>query len=143
MAVGARVEITNTPGYLPVENTNKLKSIWAKNAAELIGKENVLHVGPRGSSTDMGDLTQIKPGIHPCVGSFSGHSHSRDFKVADVEMAYIISSKIYVLTVIDLLYGGAEAAKEIVRDFTPNLSKDEYLELLDSFSYKRQWMYEG
>jgi len=136
MAIGAQVEITNTPGYLPIENNNKLKSIWAKNAANLIGKENVLHVGPRGSSTDMGDLTQIKPGIHPYVGSFSGHSHSRDFKVVDPEMAYIISSKIYVLTIIDLLYGEAETAKEIIRDFTPNLSKNEYLKLLDSLSYK-------
>lgn len=143
MAVGARVEIINTPGYLPVENNKKLKNIWAKNAAELIGKENVLYVGPRGGSTDMGDLTQIKPGIHPYVGSFSGDLHSREFKVENEDMAYIISSKIYVLTIIDLLYGKAEAAKEIIRDFTPNLSKDEYFKLLDSLSYKRQWQYEG
>ncbi len=143
MAVGAKVEITNTPGYLPVENNNQLKSIWAKNAAELIGKENVLYTGPRGGSTDMGDLTQIKPGIHPYIGSFTGGLHSREFKVAEEEMAYIISSKIYVLTVIDLLSGGAETAKEIIRDFTPNLSKDEYLKLLDSLSYKNHWKYEG
>lgn len=143
MAVGAQVEITNTPGYLPVENNNKLKSIWAKNAAGLVGEENVLHIGPRGGSTDMGDLTQIKPGIHPYVGSFSGELHSRDFKVEDQEMAYIISSKIYVLTIIDLLYGSAETAKEIIRDFKPKMSKAEYLELLDSLSYKRQWRYEG
>ena len=143
MAVGARVEIINTPGYLPIENDKKLINIWAENAAELIGKENVLHIGPRGSSTDMGDLTQIKPGIHPYVGSFSGHSHSRDFKVEDEEMAYIISSKIYVHTIIDLLYGETETAKEIIRDFTPKLSKEEYLKLLDSLSYKRQWKYEG
>jgi len=143
MAVGARVEIINTPGYLPIENDKKLINIWAENAAELIGKENVLHIGPRGSSTDMGDLTQIKPGIHPYVGSFSGHSHSRDFKVEDEEMTYIISSKIYVHTIIDLLYGETETAKEIIRDFTPKMSKDEYLELLDSLSYKRQWRFEG
>ena len=143
MAVGAQVEIINTPGYLPVENNTALKNIWAKNAAELIGKKNVLHVGSRGSSTDMGDLTQIKPGIHPYVGSFSGEPHSRDFKVADPEMAYIISSKIYVLTIIDLLYEKAETAKELIRDFKPTMTKDEYLELLDTLTYKRQWRYEG
>ncbi len=143
MAVGAQVEISNTPGYLPVENNSQLKSIWAKNAAELIGKENVLYIRPRGGSTDMGDLTQIKPGIHPYVGSFSGELHSREFRVAEEEMAYIISSKIYVLTVIDLLYGEAETAKKIIRDFTPKLSKDKYLELLDSLSYKKRWKYEG
>ncbi len=143
MAVGAQEEIINTPGYLPIENDKKLINIWAKNAAELIGEENVLHVGPRGSSTDMGDLTQIKPGIHPYVGSFSGHSHSRDFSVADQEMAYIISSKIYVLPIIDLLFEKAETAKELVRNFEPTMTKDEYLELLDSLTYKKQWRYEA
>lgn len=142
MAVGAQVEITNTPGYLPVENNKELINIWAKNAAKLIGEENVLHIGPKGGSTDMGDLTQIKPGIHPYVGSFSGELHSRDFKVEEAEMAYIIASKIYVLTVIDLLYGEAETAKKIIKNFTPNLSKDEYLTLLDSLFYKKLWKYE-
>lgn len=142
MAVGAQVEITNTPGYLPVENNNELIKIWAKNAALLIGEENIFYMGPKGGSTDMGDLTQIKPGIHPYVGSFSGELHSRDFKVEEAEMAYIIASKIYVLTVIDLLYGEAETAKKIIKNFTPNLSKDEYLTLLDSLFYKKLWKYE-
>ena len=143
MAVGAEIEITNTPGYLPVENNNKLISIWAENAAELVGEENVMYIGPRGGSTDMGDITQIKPGIHPYTGSFSGELHSRDFDVGEEEMAYIISSKIYVQTIIDLLYDKAQSAKEIIREFKPNMSKDEYLKLLDSLSYKTLWKYEG
>ena len=142
MAVGAEVEIINTPGYLPVENNSKLINIWTKNAAELIGVENVIHIGPRGGSTDMGDITQIKPGIHPYTGSFSGELHSRDFGVDEEEMAYIISSKIYVLTIIDLLYDDAHSAREIIRDFKPVMTKDEYLSLLESLSYKRLWKYE-
>jgi amidohydrolase len=143
MAVGAEVEISNTPGYLPVENNTALKNIWVKNAVELLGEKNVLFVGPQGGSTDMGDLTQIKPGIHPYVGSFSGELHSRDFKMDEPEMAFIISSKIYVLTIIDLLFEKAETAKDLIREFKPTMTKDEYLELLDSLSYKKLWRYEG
>ena len=91
----------------------------------------------------MGDLTQIKPGIHPYVGSFSGDLHSKDFKVVDQEMAYLISAKIYLLTIIDLLYNGALKAKEIIADFQPNLSKEEYLNLLDSLTYQTLWKYES
>ena len=143
LAVGAQVEITNIPGYLPIENNEKLKCIWEDNAAKLLGKENVLSVGAKGGSTDMGDLTQIKPGIHPYVGSFSGDLHSKDFKVVDKEMAYLISAKIYLLTIIDLLYDGALKAKEIIADFQPNLSKEEYLDLLDSLTYQALWEYES
>ena len=103
MAVGARVEITNTPGYLPIENNEELTGIWTDNAVQLLGRENVLSVGAFGGSTDMGDLTNIKPGIHPFVGSFSGDLHSKDFEVVDQEMSYITSAKILVHTVIDLL----------------------------------------
>ncbi len=141
MAVGARVEITNTPGYLPIENNEKLTRIWTDNAVELLGRENVLSVGAFGGSTDMGDLTQIKPGIHPFVGSFSGDLHSKDFEVVDREMAYIISAKILVRTVIDLLYGQADKAREIISDFQPALSKEEYLNLLDSLTYQTLWQY--
>lgn len=143
LAVGAQVEITNIPGYLPIENNEKLKCIWEDNAVKLLGKENVLSVGAKGGSTDMGDLTQIKPGIHPYVGSFSGDLHSKDFKVVDKEMAYLISAKIYLLTIIDLLYNGALKAKEIIADFQPNLSKEEYLDLLDSLTYQALWEYES
>ncbi|MQY76097.1 MAG: amidohydrolase, partial [Spirochaeta sp.] len=80
MAVGARVEITNTPGYLPIENNEELTGIWTENAVQLLGRDNVFSIGAFGGSTDMGDLTQIKPGIHPYVGSFSGDLHSKNFK---------------------------------------------------------------
>jgi metal-dependent amidase/aminoacylase/carboxypeptidase family protein len=141
MAVGARVEITNTPGYLPIENNEKFTGIWTDNAVQLLGRENVLSVGAFGGSTDMGDLMHIKPGIHPFVGSFSGDLHSKDFEVVDREMAYIISAKILMRTVIDLLHGQADKAREIISDFQPALSKEEYLNLLDSLTYQTLWQY--
>jgi len=139
MGVGADVEITNTPGYLPIFNDERLANLWMDNASKLLGKENVHLLGPFGGSTDMGDLTHLKPGVHPFVGSFTGDIHSKDFKVDDEEMAFLIPAKIMAMAVIDLLFQEAKEAKEIVSKFKPKLSKGEYLRLLDSFIYQILW----
>ncbi|MCD6120821.1 MAG: amidohydrolase [Spirochaetales bacterium] len=139
MGVGARVEITTTAGYMPLINNDKLQKLMAQNAADLIGKENVLFRGAFGGSTDMGDLTHLKPGIHPMVGGFSGDLHSKDFKITDEEMAFIIPAKINALTVVDLLYGDGGKAKEIISKYKPLLNKKEYEQLLDSLNYKILW----
>jgi amidohydrolase len=139
MGIGAGVEITNTPGYLPICNDEKLAHLWMDNASKLLGKENVHRLGPFGGSTDMGDLTHLKPGIHPFVGSFAGDLHSKDFRVDDEEMAFLIPAKIMAMAVIDLLFKEAREAKGIISRFKPRLSKGEYLQLLNSFTYQTHW----
>ncbi len=139
MGVGASVEIKTTAGYLPLRNDKQLSDLWMKNAAEIVGEDNVSYTGPFGGSTDMGDMTHLKPGIHPMVGAFSGDLHSKDFKVTDEEMAFIIPAKINALTVIDLLYGDECMAEKITADFTAEFSKDKYEELLDSLTYNLIW----
>ncbi len=139
MGVGASVEITTTAGYLPLNNNSKLSDLWMANASRLVGRENVSYTDPFGGSTDMGDLTHLKPGIHPMTGGFSGGLHSKDFKVTDEEMAFIIPAKINALTVIDLLFGDNCPAEEIIADFQPELSKNKYKDLLDSLTYNLKW----
>ena len=139
MGVGAGVEITNTPGYLPIFNDERLANLWMDNASRILGKENVHLLGPFGGSTDMGDLTHLKPGVHPFVGSFTGDLHSKDFKVDDEEMAFLIPAKIMAMAVIDLLFQEARESKAIISQFKPRLSKEEYLRLLDSFTYQTLW----
>ena len=139
MGVGAGVEITNTPGYLPISNDERLSHLWMNNASTLLGKENVHLLGPFGGSSDMGDLTHLKPGIHPFVGSFTGDLHSKDFKIDDEEMAFLIPAKIMAMAAIDLLSQEAKEAKGIIGQFKPKLSKEEYLRLLDSLTYQMLW----
>ena len=142
LGIGARVEISNMPGYLPISNDEKLANLWMENAAALLGKENIHRLGPFGGSTDMGDLTLLKPGIHPFVGSFTGDIHSKDFVVEDEEMAFLIPAKILAMTVIDLLVQEANETRSIISQFRPQLTKEEYLELLDSLTYKTLWKWE-
>ena len=143
LGIGTQVEIVNTPGYLPLVQESALTDIWVNNSKALLGEERVHFIGPSGGSTDMGDITHILPGIHPYAGGFQGGMHGSDFQVTDEEMAYIIPAKLYAMTVIDLLYDDARAARDITQNFTPALSKDEYLALLDSFAYTQLWSEEG
>lgn len=137
MAIGAKVEITNTAGYLPILGDELLTNCWIKNAGAILGEENVHYMDAWGGSTDMGDLTHLMPGIHPFVGSFSGDLHSKDFDLSDEEMAFITSAKILAATVIDLLANDAREARSIIDHFQPKLEKKEYLKLLDSLSYQQ------
>ena len=139
MGIGTQVEIVNTPGYLPLVQESALTDVWVNNSKALLGEEHVHFIGHSGGSTDMGDITHILPGIHPYAGGFQGVLHGSDFQVTDEEMAYIIPAKLYAMTVIDLLHDDARAAREITQNFTPTLSKDEYLALLDSLAYTQLW----
>ena len=40
--------------------------------------------------------------------------------------------KILACTIIDLLTDGAQLAEEVIKDFVPQLDKNEYLSLLDN-----------
>jgi hypothetical protein len=50
--------------------------------------------------------------------------------VADYEAAVIYPAKVMAMTVIDLLFGGAEEAKRVIREFKPEMTTDEYLAFL-------------
>jgi len=125
MAVGANVEITEIPGYLPLVQDQKLVDVFIENAGQFPQAE-INRGGSFAASTDMGDVSQILPSIHPLVGGFKGFPHNRTFEVEDSEMAYVLPAKLMATTVIDLLAGDAQVAKDIKESFTPTLSKDEY-----------------
>jgi amidohydrolase len=136
MAVGAKVEITNIPGYLPLIQDKIISEYFKGNISQLIMAENVMEEGHFAWSTDMGDITHIMPGIHPMIGGFKGAAHSKDFEVTDPEMAYVIPAKAMAMTVIDLLADNAKLAKHVLEKFKPKMTKKEYLDFLRRFFKK-------
>src|SRR5215471_4630164 len=56
LALGARLELTTVPGYLPMQQDPRLMEIFRPNAEALVGAEHVGSVGHRAGGTDMGDL---------------------------------------------------------------------------------------
>lgn len=127
MAVGAEVTIDEIPGYLPLRNNKDLLSLFRANAEDIVGPEGVEEAAFMSGSTDMGDITHMIPGIHPAVGGIIGRAHARDYQMTDPYMAYVVPAKVMAATVIDLLYGEAASANEVLSQFKPEMTKESYL----------------
>ncbi len=127
MALGATVEINTLPGYMPLRDDGEMQKLFMQNAHELVGAEECTQAGHRTGSTDMGDISHIMPAVHPSMSGASGISHGNDFLISDKEMAYLAPAKALALLAVDLLYGNAEKAKEIVAHHKPIMTKEKYL----------------
>ncbi len=133
MAVGAKVEITNIPGYLPILDYPEFDELF-KNNLLLLGTpdDKIIKGGDFTGSFDIGDVSHIMPTIHPMIGGVKGELHTKDFGVVDEETAYLLPAKAMALTVVDLLYNDASVAKGILSNFKPAMTKKEYLDFLTS-----------
>lgn len=133
MAIGAQVEITEIPGYLPLENCRALEDLVEQNLGDMVPAENVTRLPGGGGSTDMGDICAVMPGVHLMMGGFSGGAHQVDFEVMDDVAAYINPAKVMACTAIDLLFDGAKKAEEIKQNFKPAFTKEGYIEFWEDF----------
>ena len=132
LAMGAKVEIVTIPGYMPMINNEAMMGMFKRNASALVGDSNVAtHPSDRnrGGSTDMGDLSQIMPVVHPYTGAATGTGHGTDYLIHDYEQAVVNPAKAMAMMVVDLLAGDAAGAKEVLATSSPRMSKDEYLAL--------------
>jgi amidohydrolase len=127
MAVGAEVEIHTIPGYLPQRNDLRLGRIFGDNVEAIFGPGEFAIGGHRTGSTDMGDLAHLMPVIHPYLVAAEGHAHSPDWRINDPQHAYLTPAKLLAMTAIDLLYGDAAPAREILARFEPAMTKEAYL----------------
>ena len=134
LAMGAKVNIVTIPGYFPMINDETMTALFKENAVGLVGQSDVATkpVGRnRGGSTDMGDLSQIMPVIHPYTGAATGSGHGTDYLVRDYKQGVINPAKAMAMTVIDLLAGDGDKAREVLAKSRPSFTKDEYLALQD------------
>jgi amidohydrolase len=127
LALGARVEIETLPGYLPLFNHDGMARHFRANAETLLGADQVTEFGHRSGSTDMGDLSHVMPTLHPYMGGASGSGHGADYTISDPKLAYLETGKQLALMAVDMLWGDAGAAREILEGFKPRMSKEQYL----------------
>ena len=132
-AIGATCEIKDMPGYLPMEQDKALGKICEANADAFFGKEHVDTNPPfNAGSTDVGDICNLMPCIHPHVGCVHGALHSAEFELFQKQAAYIKTTKVMAMTVIDLLYDDAQGLEDILKDYKPRMTKEQYLAYMDS-----------
>jgi len=130
MAVGASVNIQTIPGYMPLDQDKNLSEVFRANAESLVGADNVGYVAHRTGSTDMGDISQLMPTIHPYVGGASGLGHGADYVIEDYGLAVITAAKALAGTAIDLMADGANSAGKIIAGHRPNMTSAEYLKFM-------------
>jgi amidohydrolase len=127
MAMGAEVEISTIPGYLPQRNDRRFGEMFGANVEAMFGPGQFDIGGHRTGSTDMGDIAHLMPVIHPYVASARGKAHGADFRINEPEHGYLTPAKLLAMTAIDLLHGDAAPAKEILAKFEPAMTKEAYL----------------
>ncbi len=138
MAIGAGVEITTLPGYLPLAPNEAMVAMYGRNAEKLVDPGDINpDLGSRGGSTDMGDISHIMPAIHPYAGGARGAGHGSDYEIVDYETAAIVPAKAMVMTLIDLMANGAAAGRQVLAETTPAMTKQGYLELLRGLESER------
>jgi amidohydrolase len=141
MALGAKVEIETLPGYAPMTCDAKMAAYFKANAVKMVGEENFRQIAHRTGSTDMGDLSQVMPVLHPYMGGAAGTGHGADFRIVDKSLAYVAPAKALASMVVDLLWDGAAAAKDVVKSAKPPMTREQFLAFQRRMA--RREVYEG
>lgn len=136
LSLGTNIDITDIPGYAPLNNDPNMIALTIEAAAEVIPEYPMTEGHGFGSgSTDMGDLSCIMPVIHPYAGGAKGTSHGNDYYIADPEAACVASAKLQLGMLSLLLSDGAERAKKIIEEYKPLFpSAADYLAYIDSLN---------
>lgn len=139
MAIGATVDISTSPGYMPSKLNPELSEVYDEAVIELLGESGVGRMPHRTSSTDMGDVSLLMPSMQSYASGASGRTHSDEFEITDWELDVVTAGKALASTVITLLGNSADRAKEIVDGFDAPLTVAEYLETLRGFRRTETW----
>lgn len=132
IALGGEAVVEDAPGQMPMNADIHMAELFKDNAKRFYPEETILDCMEATGSFDMGDVSLLMPILHGITTGVSGGLHGADYRIESFEDALITPIKILSCVMIDLLFDGAKKAKEIKEDFTPVMTKEEYLELLNS-----------
>jgi amidohydrolase len=141
LALGAQVEIETLPGPMPLLCDRTMASLFERAAKGLVGQEHYRDIPHRSGSTDMGDVSQVMPVLHPYMGGAEGPGHGATFAIVDKQLGYVLPAKALAAMVVDLLADGAAGAREVVAKAKPPMTRAGYLAFQRSMA--RREVFEG
>jgi amidohydrolase len=141
LALGATVEIETLPGYLPLRTDPTMAHLFRQNAETLFGPGACREAGHRAGSTDMGDLSQVIPVLHPYMGGARGTGHAADYEIVDPHLAYVMPARAMASMVVDLFWDGAGKAREVIAKAQPGMTRQGYIEF--QRSVRRREVFQG
>ena len=127
LALGAQVEIETLPGPMPLLCDPTMAKLFETAARGLVGDEHYRNLPHRSGSTDMGDLSQIMPILHPYMGGATGAGHSAEFRIVDAQLGYVLPAKALASMAIDLLADGGTGARHVLATAKPAMTREGYL----------------
>src|SRR5438105_2902947 len=127
LALGAKVEIETLPGYMPMTCDPIMTRHFRDHVTGLFGDENYRQIGHRTGSTDMGDLSQVMPILHPYIGGARGTGHGADFAIVDKPLAYLGLAKALAAMVVDMMWDRAAVARGVMARAKPPMTRASYL----------------
>lgn len=132
-SMGAGLELSDRPGYFPLNNNPDMIDVAVEAVRELEGEQTAFyHDAWSTGCTDMGDVSSFMPAVHPYIGGATGTNHGMDYQISDPETACVLGAKCMLLMAEKLLSEDAKRAKEILANAkTIFASKEEYLAAID------------
>ena len=85
------------------------------------------------------DRSHLIPAIHPYVSVATGKAHGDDYVIEDYKLGVSTSAKIMATTIVDLLANGGSRASEIIDQYSPGYTKNNYLSLLRSLAQEETY----
>jgi amidohydrolase len=141
LALGAQVEIETLPGPMPLLCDRTMATLFERAAKDLVGQEHYRDIPHRSGSTDMGDVSQVIPVLHPYMGGAQGPGHAATFAIVDKQLGYVLPAKALAAMVVDLLADGAAGAREVVAKAKPPMTRAGYLAFQRSMA--RRELFDG
>ncbi len=139
LALGASLDIHDSPGYQAFRPSPALGSVLGAAAGELLPESAIDFSDASYASDDIGDVACLHPTCQLGFSGFSGTIHNEDFRCADPERAYFLPAAILLRTALALVAGEGAEARSILAGFTPRFSRKEYLQALDSLFSSRRY----
>ena len=130
VSLGVELEISDTLSAAPMTDSPKLAEV-AGEAIKMMLPDAEYHFfnKPMTGSTDMGDVSAIMPTVHAYIPGVEGKGHGIDYRIADHDIACLMSAKWQIAMLHILLSDGARRAYDVLDGFTPRFASAK--ELLD------------
>ena len=136
-AMGCRVYFDDVAGSAPRINDKNLMNVFHDVALNFFKEEEMEFDKVWGkSSSDMGDISNVIPSVHPYIGGAVGVGHSAGFLVEDAYTACVIGPKIICGVLKNLLMDQAALAKKILAEKKVRYaSKEEFFRAKDALDF--------
>lgn len=137
VAMGCSLQIRDVHGYSPRMYPDQFHQAMKKAALMTVPEAQVnFHNNWGTGCSDLGDVCQVMPAIHPVIGGASGSSHSSGYFIKDAYFACVVSAKFQLAAIVHLLGDHGAEAKEIIAGYTaPYPSIDAFLKDVDQLDY--------